>query len=134
MSRTPSAVLPTIDCHDGFFWPLHVPLTTPETAGAADEANQPSSVVSGSLSPGLTWTSMMKVLGAGSAALGAAPVRRMVLAAGAGVCARAAPAHRPRARPNAAANPVLIANTPLPAPSEDGRLWRSGQGRFRGIR
>src|ERR1019366_8808539 len=110
------------------------PLTSPDAAGSADEANQPSSVVSGSLSPGLTWTSMTKVFGAGSAALGAAPVRRMVLATGAGACAGAAPAHRLRARPNAAANPVLIAKTPLPAPSEDGRLWRSDQARFRRIR
>jgi hypothetical protein len=33
MSRTPSLGLPTIDCHEGLPYPLHVPLTTPLVDG-----------------------------------------------------------------------------------------------------
>ena len=33
MSRTPSAGLPTIDCHDGLAYPAQLPLTTPLVEG-----------------------------------------------------------------------------------------------------
>jgi hypothetical protein len=34
MSRTPSLGLPSTDCHEGFAYPAHVPLTTPAVEGA----------------------------------------------------------------------------------------------------